>query len=303
MDKTASIRTFTRVVDEGSFAAAARSQGITRSAVSKHIKALENELGAQLFRRSTRRVSPTETGLAFYERALLVLADLDAAFLAVGQRQGEIRGHLRVNAPMSLGTLHLSRMVADFIDLYPDLQLELSLSDRFVDPIEEGFDVTIRVARPRHSTSLVMRDLAPARRVLCASPAYLDSAGEPLRPGDLRDHRCLHYGHLESGSTWPLTGPDGDHPTRIRCVMWSNNGEVLKDAAMAGQGIAMLPTFIVGPDLQQGLLRTVLCDYAPADVRIFALYPRHRHLAAKVRLFVDYLAGRITERPYWDLVE
>jgi DNA-binding transcriptional LysR family regulator len=303
MDKIESIRTFARVVEEGSFVAAARSLGVTRSAVSKHIRALEDELGAQLFRRSTRRVSPTDTGLAFYDRALVVLAEMDAALLAVGRSQGEARGRLRVNAPMSFGTLHLSRAVADFMAEFPELEVELSLSDRMVDPIEEGFDVTIRVARPRHATSLVMRQLAPARRVLCASPSYLEIAGEPLHPRDLAGHRCLHYGYLETGSTWPLSGPDGEHATRIRCVMWSNNGEVLKDAALAGQGIAMLPTFIVGPDLQQGRLRTVLCDYRPPDTWICALYPRHRHLAAKVRLFVDHVSRRFTDRPYWDLVE
>jgi len=303
MDKSESIRIFTRVVEEGSFAAAARSLGITRSAVSKHVSALEDALGAQLFRRSTRRVSPTDTGLAFYERALPALSEMDAAIEAVTQGQAEARGRLRINAPMSLGTLHLSRVVADFMAAYPELQVELSLNDRFVDPIEEGFDVTIRVARPRHVTSLVLRQLARARRVLCAAPSYLDTAGEPSHPGDLAKHRCLQYGHLETGSTWPLAGPDGELSTRIRCVMWSNNGEVLRDAALAGQGIAMLPTFIVGPDLQQGRLRTVLCDYAPRDVWICALYPRHRHLAAKLRLFVDHLSRRLTDRPHWDLVE
>jgi len=303
MDRTESIRIFARAVEEGSFAAAARSLGVTRSAVSKHVASLENELGAQLFRRSTRRVSATETGLAFYERAIQALAEMEAAFEAVRQSQEKPKGRLRINAPMSLGTLHLSRIVADFMAAYSDVHVELSLSDRFVDPIEEGFDVTIRVARPRHVTSLVLRQLAPARRVLCASPGYLESFGEPSSPGDLARHRCLHYGHLETGSAWTLSGPDGEHPARIGCVMWSNNGEVLKDAALADQGIAMLPTFIVGPELQQGSLRTLLCDYAPPDTWICALYPRHRHLATKVRLFVDHVAGRLTDRPYWDLVE
>lgn len=302
MDRIDVIRAFARVVEEGSFAAAARSLGVTRSAVSKHIRALEDELGAQLFRRSTRKVSPTETGLAFHERCLVVLAEMDAAFQAVDRIQGEARGRLRINAPMSLGTLHLSRIVADFMVRHPDVQVELALNDRFVDPIEEGFDVTIRVARPRHPTSLVTREIAPARRVLCASPAYLAAAGEPAHPGDLTRHRCLHYGHLETGSAWALSGPTGEVSARIRCVMWSNNGDVLKDAALAGQGIAMLPTFIVGPDLQEGRLRTVLCDYRPPDVVLCAMYPRHRHLTAKVRSFVDFLARRIPDPPHWDLV-
>ena len=151
MDKTEAIRAFSRVVEEGSFAAAARSLGVTRSAVSKCVRALEEELGAQLFQRSTRKVSPTETGLAFNERCLIVLAELDAAFRAVSRLQGDVRGRLRINAPMSLGTLHLSRVVADFMAKFQKLQVEVVLNDRFVDPIEEGFDVTIRVARPGRS--------------------------------------------------------------------------------------------------------------------------------------------------------
>lgn len=302
MDKTEAMRAFSRVVEEGSFAAAARSLGVTRSAVSKYVRALEEELGAQLFQRSTRKVSPTETGLAFHERCLIVLAELDAAFRAVSRLQGDVRGRLRINAPMSLGTLHLSRVVADFMAEFPKLQVEVVLNDRFVDPIEEGFDVTIRVARPRYPKSLATRPIVPVRRVICASPEYLERSGEPGHPQELSRHRCLHYGHLETGSTWALSGPDGDVSTRIHCVMWSNNGEVLKDAALAGHGLALLPTFIVGPDLQAGRLRTVLCEYRPPDVWLCAVYPRHRHLSVKVQSFVDYLAQRFTDPPYWDLV-
>jgi len=302
MDKTEAIRAFSRVVEEGSFAAAARSLGVTRSAVSKCVRALEEELGAQLFQRSTRKVSPTETGLAFNERCLIVLAELDAAFRAVSRLQGDVRGRLRINAPMSLGTLHLSRVVADFMAKFQKLQVEVVLNDRFVDPIEEGFDVTIRVARPRYPTSLATRQIVPVRRVICASPEYLEESGEPGHPRELSRHRCLHYGHLETGSTWALSGPDGDVSTRIHCAMSSNNGEVLKDAALAGHGLALLPTFIVGPDLQAGRLRTVLCEYRPPDVWLCAVYPRHRHLSVKVQSFVDYLAQRFTDPPYWDLV-
>jgi DNA-binding transcriptional LysR family regulator len=186
---------------------------------------------------------------------------------------------------------------------YPDVHVELVLNDRFVDPIEEAFDVTLRIGTALSSTSLIAREIAPARRVLCASPQYLAAAGEPASPAELKQHRCLHYGYQSSGSQWRLQGPQGERSYAICCVMWSNNGEVLKDAALQHQGIALLPTFMVGNDLQEGQLQTILTDYAPPEISLFALYPRHRHLSAKTRLFVDLLARRFGGRPFWDLVE
>lgn len=303
MDRFESIRAFTRVVEEGGFAAAARRMGLSRSVVNRAVIALEDDLGTQLLVRSTRQVTPTETGLAFYDRALGILSELDAAIASVSELQEHPTGNLRVNAPMSFGTLHLASMVADFMRAHPDVRVELMLSDRFIDPIEEGFDVTLRVAEDAPSTSLIVRNIAPAKRVLCASPEYLVKAGEPETPRDLRLHRCLHYGYLESGSQWRLAGPGGDRAWAINCVMWSNNGETLRDAAIGGQGIALLPTFIVGQALQDGQLRTLLTDYSPPEIVLSAVYPRHRHLSAKVTLFVDLLVERYGGLPYWDLVQ
>ena len=303
MDRFQSIRAFTRVVEEGGFAAAARRMGLSRSVVNRAVIGLEDDLGTQLLVRSTRHVTPTETGLAFYDRAVGILADLDAAISSISELQEHPRGNLRVNAPMSFGTMHLSSLVADFMNAHPDLRVELVLNDRFIDPIEEGFDVTLRVAEDSPSTSLIVRNIAPAKRVLCAAPGYLAAAGEPESPRDLRQHRCLHYGYLDSGSQWRLIGPDGDLTWRINCVMWSNNGETLKDAAIGGQGIALLPTFIVGQALQDGQLRTLLTDYSPPEVFLSAVYPRHKHLSAKVNLFVDLLVERYGGLPYWDLVQ
>ncbi len=302
MDRFQSIRAFTRVVEEGGFAAAARRMGLSRSVVNRAVIALEDDLGTQLLVRSTRQVTPTETGLAFYDRAVGILADLDMAIASVSELQEHPTGNLRVNAPMSFGTMHLSSLVAEFMREYPDVRVELVLSDRFIDPIEEGFDVTLRVAEDAPSTSLIVRNIAPARRVLCASPEYIAGAGEPGSPRELRRHRCLHYGYLDSGSQWRLTGPDGDRTWSINCVMWSNNGETLRDAAIGGQGIALLPTFIVGQALQDGQLRTILSEYSPPEIVLSAVYPRHRHLSAKVTLFVDLLAERFGGLPYWDLV-
>jgi DNA-binding transcriptional LysR family regulator len=303
MDKFQIMRAFTKVVDAGGFAAAAREMGLSRSVVNKYVIALENELGTQLLRRSSRQVSPTEAGIAFYDRAVAILNELDEAFAAVMQLQEQPRGNLRINAPMTFGSLHLAPMLAEFMAQYPDVHVELVLNDRFVDPIEEGFDVTVRIAEPTASTSLVTRVIVPVRRVLCASPAYLAAHGEPSDPKELRHHRCLHYGYQETGNQWRLTGPLGEIPVHINCVMWSNNGDALKQIALRDLGIALLPTFIVGDELQTGRLRTVLSEYQPPDITLSALYPRHRHVSAKTRLLVDFLAGSFSERPYWDLVE
>lgn len=289
MDQLACIRTFIRVVEAGGFAAAARDSGQARSVVSKAVIRLEQELGAQLFRRSTRRVTPTDTGLAFYERARAITGDLDEAIVAVRSLQEQPTGNLRINAPMSFGMLQLSAVMADYMACYPDVRTELMLNDRFVDPIEEGFDVTLRVGNTPSTTSLVQRRLAMVRRVLCASPGYLCAHGEPASPTELGTHRCLHYGYLDSGSRWRLRGPDGEQQVRVNCVLAANNAEPLRDAALADQGIVLLPDFIAGDALRDGRLCPVLSAWQPDDVALSALYPRHRHLSAKVRLLIDLL--------------
>jgi len=302
MDRFESMRAFTRVVEESGFAAAARSMGLSRSVVNKAVINLENELRTQLLTRSTRRVTPTETGLAFYDRCVQILADLDEAIASVTELQEKPTGNLRLNAPMTFGTRHLATVVADFMASYPDVHVEVVLNDRFVDSIEEGFDVTIRIAEPEYSTSLITREIVPARRVLCAAPGYLNAFGEPESPQELKRHRCLQYGYSGTVTQWRLLGPDAERSYPINCLMWSNNGEVLKSAALRGQGIALLPTFIVGAELQDGRLRSVLPDHQPSELVVSAMYPRHRHLSAKVRLFVELLKQRFGGRPYWDLV-
>ncbi len=302
MDRFESMRAFTRVVDMKGFAAAARTMGLSRSVVNKAVIRLENELGTQLLRRSTRKVTPTETGLAFYDRCIQILGDLDEAIASVKELQDRPTGSLRINAPMTFGTQHLAPVVADFMAEHAEVGVELVLNDRFVDPIEEGFDLTIRIAEPQYTTSLITREIVPAKRVLCASPAYLEAAGEPDSPKDLKQHRCLQYGYSGTASHWRLKGPDGEQTWAINCRMWSNNGDVLRAAAVRGQGIALLPTFIVGEDLQNGSLLSVLPEYPPPELSVTALYPRHRHLSAKVRLFVDLMEERFGGRPRWDLV-
>ncbi len=300
MDLFDSMGAFTRVVESGGFAAAARDLGLARSVVHKQVVKLEEALGAQLLHRSTRRVSPTETGQAFYERCVPILAEVEAAIGQVSELQQRPAGNLRVNAPMSFGATHLAPIVADYMSQYPEVHVELALNDRFVDPIEEGFDVSLRISAPRTLTSLVTREICEARLVLCASPAYLAAHGEPVVPAELREHRCLHYGYQESGVQWRLAFEGKERSAAINCTMWSNNGDVLLRAALADQGIVLLPTFIVGADLQSGRLRKVLQAYEPPPLTISALYPRHRHLSAKVKLFVDLLEERLGGQPVWD---
>jgi DNA-binding transcriptional LysR family regulator len=302
MDKLTSIRAFTRVVQHGNLAAAARELRLSRSAVSKYVIELERELGAQLLVRTTRSASPTENGQAYYERCIAILADIEEADRAVASLQSEPRGLLRVNAPMSFGTLHLGRAVADFMEKYPQLQIQLVLSDQQIDPVQEGFDVTLRIA-DLPSSSLIARKIAPAVRVVCAAPSYLARRGLPKHPSELRDHDCLTYGYLATGHQWKLTGPDGDHWIQIPWTLCSNNGEVLRDAVVKGRGIALLPTFIVGADLQEGGLRSILADYRAPEISVYAIYPQTRHLSVKVRVFIDFLIERFGGRPYWDLVK
>jgi DNA-binding transcriptional LysR family regulator len=301
MDKLASLRAFTKVVERGSFSTAGRELRLSRSAISKYVRELEEELGVQLLNRTTRSASPTENGQAYYERCAAILAELEEADLAASRLQEEPRGLLRINAPMSFGTLHLSRAIADFMEKYPELKIQLVLSDELVDPVQEGFDITLRIAE-LGSSSLVARKIVPADRVFCASPSYLERRGTPQYPRDLRDHDCLAYGHLATGNQWKLTGADGDHWIQIQGTLCTNNSEILKDAALQGRGIALLPTFIAGADLQQGSLVGILSAYKAPALSLYAIYPQTRHLSVKVRLFIDFLIERFGNRPYWDLV-
>jgi len=303
MDKFAALNAYVAVVEADGFAAAARALGQSRSAVNRLVITLENELGVQLLNRTTRRVSPTANGTAFYDRAKSILSDLAEAERDLGDTGRDAVGRLRVNAPMSFGVMHLGKAVADFMARHPDLTIELNLNDRFVDIIQEGYDLAIRIAEPQEDSTLVDFRLCEARRVICASPEYLAARGTPQHPSDLRNHRCLHYGNLSTGGMWRLNGPDGSTGVHIDGAMVSNNGQVICDAAARGLGIALTPTFISGPDLQAGRLVTILHDYKPTTVILSAIYPPTRHLSAKIRLFTDFLIERFGGRPHWDLVE
>ena len=224
MDKLESMRVFVEVVNHSGFAAAGRQLGLSRSVVNRLVAQLEADLGVQLLQRTTRRVSPTDMGRAYYERCVDILAEVSAAERSVTQLQVEPKGTLRVNAPMSFGTTHLAKAIAHFMQRYPDIQLQLTLNDRFVDLLEEGFDVTLRIATLTEEDPLTTHAIAPIRRVICAAPSYLKAYGTPETPADLLNHDCLQYGHLTTNNHWQLIDKNGRQATvRLRCKGYSNN--------------------------------------------------------------------------------
>jgi len=302
LDKLTNMRAFTKVVSHGSFSKAAREMGLSRAAVSKYVIDLEIDLGVQLLNRTTQSAIPTEVGQRYYERCLAILADIEDAESLTSQFQVETRGVLRINAPMSFGTMYLGRTIAQFIAQHPKLQVHFILSDEHLDTAQEGFDVTIRLSDVLPS-NLIARKIAPVPRVMCASPDYLDQAGLPEHPRDLRNHTCLSYGYLSTGLQWKLTGEDGEHWIQVPWVLCSNNGEVLRDAALEGRGIALLPTFIVEQQLQDGSLRAVLTTYQAPEMSIYALYPPTRYVPVKLRVFIDFLVNRLAQWPGTPVVQ
>ncbi len=303
MDRLTAIEAFVRVAEAQSFSEAARRLRSSKSAVSRNVGALESELGVRLFHRTTRSLTLTEAGRGYFERATRILADLEEANLAVSQLQSAPRGRLRVSAPMSFGFLHLAPALPDFLARYPEVSVDLAMNDRFVDLIDEGFDVAVRVGALEDS-SLIARKLAPIRRVVCASPAYFKARGLPRSPDDLKGHECLSNSNIVASQEWQFTALDGKPwPVAVKGRLSANNGDALRIAALKGLGLVNLPTFIVGGDLQAGALATALDEFISQDMALSAVYPHSRHLSPKVRAFVDFLAGCFGPRPYWDLVE
>ncbi|MEL7029499.1 MAG: LysR substrate-binding domain-containing protein, partial [Pseudomonadota bacterium] len=303
-DKFASLEAFVSVVEEGGFAAAGRALGKSRSQVNKAVIGLEDRLGVQLLNRTTRVVSPTPAGRAYYDRARTALGELAEAETALQDEETALQGELKINAPMTFGTMHLGPAIVDFMAQHPGLRVDLTLSDRFVDPVADGFDVTVRIAEPKETPSLIDHEIVEIRRVLCAAPDHIGAHGAPAAPEALAERPCLHYGNLPAGNTWRLTGPDGRvRDVRVNGVLCSNNGEVLRDAAVKGLGFALLPTFIVGADMQAGRLIAVLPEFRPPPVSLCLLYAPQRHLSVRMRAFVQFLYERFGGRPHWDLVE
>ena len=301
LDSLTDIAVFVQVVDSGSFTAAADRLGISKSVVSKYVTRLENQLGARLLNRTTRRLSLTEVGRVFYERSRKGLADIEDAQSEVSRMQSEPRGTLRLNAPMSFGILHVAPGLPEFLKLYPDVTVDMNLDDRKVDVIEEGFDISVRISELPDS-SLVAKRLGPCRHTIVAAPEYLERCGTPRTPEELRDHNIISYRYQESALAWHLQTPDSKSTAvTVSGSLMMNNSLALRAALLEGVGIARTPTFVVGKDIREGRLIPILRDYEILEVTIFLVYPQRRHLSPKVRAFVDFMAKRITETPYWDV--
>jgi DNA-binding transcriptional LysR family regulator len=299
MDRFNSMVTFVEVVNEGGFSAAADKMGFSRAQISKSVMQLEAHLGTRLLNRTTRRVSLTDIGRIYYERCLAILSDVEEIEAIASEQSGKPRGTLRLSAPTSFGILHLNEAISQYLKQYPEVQISLSLSDRFIDVVAEGFDLVLRIAALEDS-SLIARRISPCRRVLCASPEYLQQNGRPQVPQDLAIHPCLVYSNEAKPDTWVLHGAHGEESVKVNGPVCADNGDVLKAAAVNGLGVALLPTFIVGPELRAGRLQQVLPEFCPPEISIYAAFPSRRYLSAKVRTFVDFLADHFGETPDWD---
>lgn len=300
MDRLAMMEAFVRVAELRSFSAAAQRLRRSKSLVSRQVAGLEAELGVRLLHRTTRALTLTEAGHGYFTRASSILTDVEDADRCVTELQAAPRGHLRVDAPTSFGVLHLIPAITGFFCRFPEVDIDLSLTDRFIDLVDEGVDVAIRIGRLADS-SLIARKIAPARRVICGSPGYFEAFGRPQTPDNLKRHRCLAYTNISEAQDWPLVASDGrPWPVEIAGRLRINNGDALRAAALRGLGLVSLPSFIVGADIQAGTLISVLGDYLNQDMAIHAVYPHSRHLSPKVRAFVDFLVEQIGPNPYWD---
>lgn len=299
MDRFNSMTIFVAVVKNEGFTPAAEKIGLSRAQVSKSVMQLEAHLGTRLLNRTTRRVSLTDTGRIYYERCKAILHDVEEIENIAGDQNSRPHGRLSLSAPTSFGILHLQDALPQYLKKYPEIQLSLSLADRFIDVVAEGFDLVIRIAELEDS-SLVARKIAPCNRVLCASPDYLKQQGKPKVPQDLANHHCLIYSNELKPDTWVLHGPNGTESIKVNGPVCADNGDILKAAAVSGLGITLLPTFIVGPELLAGRLEQVLPDYHPPEISIYAVFPSRRYLSAKVRTFIDFLSAFYGDNPSWD---
>ena len=301
MESLTDVAVFVKVVESGSFTAAAERLSISKSVVSKYVTRLETRLGARLLNRSTRRISLTEVGRAFYQRSQSALLELEQAEAEVSHLQSEPRGTLRINAPMSFGILHLAPAIPELLQHYPELSVDIQFDDRKIDLIEGAYDVAITIANLADS-ALVARRLGPCHHCLVASPEYLHRHGIPRTPPELQNHRIISYSYQESVQQWEFLTPEG------KPIMVSINGRVemnnslgMREAVLNGAGIMRAPTFVVGNDIKQGRLVPLLTSYQTLQLSIYAVYPQRRHLSPKVRAFVDFMLERIGDTPDWDL--
>jgi len=301
MDKATQMEVFVRVSDAGGFSAAARTLKLTPSAVSKLIGRLEDRLGVRLFHRTTRSLSLTEEGRAFYDRCVAILSEIEQAESAITELHDQVTGTLRVTATVAFTRVHILPLMPEFLARYPDLRVELELGDRPVDLVEDGFDVGLRLQEQMTDESLVARRLAVNRRVICATPEYFRKFDIPTDPKDLLNHNCLVHSSIGAFNDWEFELADGNWHLKPQGNFEANSAYALYEAVLAGIGIARLATFLVQPDLQSGRLQSVLTEYDHVGSSILIVYPHRRHLSTKVRTFVDFLVEKFSPVPPWEV--
>lgn len=290
---------FIRVVDAGGISRAAEQLGIAKSAVSRRLVDLETRLGIRLLNRTTRTSSLTEAGRSFYERSIKIIDDIAELNALAKDSNTRLEGTINLAAPLSFGLTHLAPAIDDFLTLHPELTININFSDRQINLIEEGLDLAVRIADLKDS-SLIARKLSPIRTLLCASADYLKKHGTPKSVNDLKHHQLLHY-NLSNASTWKLTDKLGEqHFIHVKAKIIANNGDFLKDMAIAGHGIIMMPTFISWKAIARGELVTVLSDYNTPQLNAYVVYPQTRYLSQRTRILIDFLVERFGDYPYWD---
>ena len=297
MDKAREMASFVAVVNAGSFVGAAEHTGQSKAAVSRHVGDLESRLGVRLLQRTTRRLSMTTEGQAFYARSKELLAAIDEAESELTATGTEPSGLIRVNAPLTFGVLHLAPIWGRFATLYPKVSLDVVLNDRLADLIEEGFDLGIRIASMPSST-LISRKLTSTRMVLCASPQFIEQFGAPEAPADLAKLRAVSYSYWSTHDEWHFTGPTGPVSVHIEACIHTNNGDTCRSAALDHQGIILQPDFLVGEDLRRGTLVELLPQFHAIDLGIYAVYPSRKYLPLKLRRLIDFLAGSFRNPPW-----
>jgi DNA-binding transcriptional LysR family regulator len=298
MDRFENARVFVAVVEAGGFARAAERLGLSRAAASKHVLQLEERLGARLLNRTTRRVSVTAAGRTFYEQCRRILTEFDEAERSAGALHNTPSGELRVVAPTNFGLAEIGTAVTDFIAAYPDVRINLIMSDRLTNPIEGGYDIAISVDMPRGtSANLVARKLNTSRRILCAAPNYLSKHDAPRTPADLVKHQCLSYSYVSPPDEWHLSGADGEHMVKVRGPIVTSHRDVLRSAALRGLGIAYGPIDFFRDDVAGGRLTQILPDFELPRATIYAVYPASRQLSANVKAFNDFMARYFARSP------
>lgn len=298
MDKLTGMQTFVKVVELGSFTRAAEALAQSRTMATMHVARLEEGLGVRLLNRTTRRLSLTEPGTAYYERCAALLAEIESLEESLEAMTERPRGVVKISAPVSFGANHLAPPLAEYLARFPEVRLDVNLNDRIVDLVEEGYDLAIRISRLGDS-SLVARRIATTRMLACASPAYLERRGAPATPADLAGHDCLGYTYSGSGGVWTFEGPRGTEEVRVRAETVANNGDLLSVLAARGHGIVLMPAFMAPAHLETGALVEVLPGYTAGELGIFAVYPSRKYLSAKVRTLVEYLSDYFGTRAHW----